>query len=153
TVANTMQNPRAYDPAMKADDLDRSSHRATPGPEHPRRVDDVDKRPRMRAAFRRGAMRASLVVSLILAAASTEAAAGTDRIVLEVRNGSSATDATALLEPIYAALGERGFVYGAALSREIDARISRDGGELSASDVIEAQRKGQQAYENFINGD
>jgi hypothetical protein len=84
-------------------------------------------------------------------AAETKPAAKT--IVVEAYAGARPADAEALLAPVYAELGKRGFVEGDALNGVLDASVSRAAGELSASQSAEAQKAVAQGYDSFINGD
>jgi hypothetical protein len=92
-----------------------------------------------------------LLAGIVLAAAATTAHAG-DRIVVESYVGERPSDAANLLGPVYAELGNRGYDYGTALSAEIERQVSRDGGALTTSQIVEAQRDLDDAYQHFIDG-
>src|SRR5262249_26312009 len=80
------------------------------------------------------------------------ASAGPDRIVITVAEKGRPSDLSEALAPIEAALAKRGYVQGAALVNMVEGTMSREGGALSASDVVEAQRGVERAYDKFING-
>ncbi len=100
-----------------------------------------------------GVSRAMLAAVAVLCAASSAARAEKDRVVLEMYTSERPADADAVLGPVYAELGKRGYVHGAALIDDVNASLSRDGGALSASQVIELQKQVDDAYQRFIDGD
>jgi hypothetical protein len=89
------------------------------------------------------------VVFLLPLIASRTALAG-DRIVVEARAGDG--DAT-VLAPVADELARRGFERDGALAAEIDAKLSREGGELATGQVVEAQKDVDASYTRFIDGD
>ncbi len=98
-------------------------------------------------------MRQVLAIVLLTCAAARAHAGGPDRIAVVAGTGDpSATDA-AVLAPVLDELGKRGYEQGTALSADIDARISRADGVLSASQVVEGQKDVDDAYQRFIDGE
>ncbi len=92
-----------------------------------------------------------LLTIIILAAASTPAAAAPSgaAIAVEAFEGERPADADTILAPVYAELGKRGYTLGASLVTAVDARLSRDGGTLTASQVVDAQRDVDESYRHF----
>jgi hypothetical protein len=99
------------------------------------------------------AARSLALGAALLVAATGAARAGTDRIVVEAYEGERPSDAQATLAPVYAELARRGYALGPTLVSEIEAHVSHDGGVLSASQIVEAQKHAEDAYNRFIDGD
>lgn len=79
------------------------------------------------------------------------AEAGT--IVVESYGGERPADADALLRPVLAELSGRGFAAGAALSKQIEERLSAQATILDGEQVAEAQRFIKSGQDNFLGGD
>lgn len=88
-----------------------------------------------------------------IAAWAGAARASDDRVVVESYEGERSSGASAALQPVYADLIQRGFTVGPALATRISERASHDAGMLSASEVVDAQRQVDDAYQRFIEGD
>src|SRR5262245_34319909 len=92
------------------------------------------------------------VLVSVVGASVAAAHAATDRIVVEVYEGNRPADAAAVLAPVYAELAKRGYAQGPDLVSAVDRGISRDGGALSAGQVVEAQRQVDDAFQKFVDG-
>jgi hypothetical protein len=92
-------------------------------------------------------------ILLIVCALAGTARAANDRIVLVTTDAGTMTEDGAAIEPLVTELGKRGFEHDGGLAADIDAKISRDGGAMSASQVVEAQRLVEDGYQRFIDGD
>jgi tetratricopeptide (TPR) repeat protein len=101
----------------------------------------------------------ALCILSAAAAAATAArpraavAAPTAAIVVESYEGERPADADSLLKPVYDELTRRGFKAQDALIEVLDADVSHDGGQLTASQSAEAQKVVERGYQHFINGD
>src|SRR5689334_428407 len=96
---------------------------------------------------------AVLVVSVLPAAASAGVAPPSTAVVLELYEGARPLDAEAILKPVYGELSRRGHVGGEALRARVGTDVSREPGQLTASQGVEAQKAVDQGYEAFIDGD
>jgi hypothetical protein len=76
-----------------------------------------------------------------------------DRIVIEAYEGERPTDAATTLAPIYDELQSRGYVGGAALAGAINEQLSHDARTLTASQMVDAQKQVDEAFQRFIDGD
>jgi hypothetical protein len=81
------------------------------------------------------------------------AANARERVVIEVYRGERPANAEKWLAPVHDALTERGFASGSSLAAAIDASVSRHSNQLSATQIVEAQRAVSRAYELLLDGD
>jgi len=95
------------------------------------------------------------VFGLVVLAVSTLAPLGAsaDGVAIDVSSASKSSDIDALLAPVHAELMKRGFTVGPALATAMNVKLSRDGGDLTTSEVVDAQRDVDDAYQWFIDGD
>lgn len=91
----------------------------------------------------------AILVLAHVAAADT----GVHRIVVEAYEGERPADANAALAPVYTELGKRGYALGHELAQHIDHAVSRNAGTLSASQLVDAQKQVDDAYQRLIDGD
>ncbi len=84
--------------------------------------------------------------------APSVAGAGGAGIVLESRTGPRAKDTPALLGPVQAALGRRGYVTSAKLAAQVEASLSQRSDSLSPGNIATARRLARQGRKAYING-
>lgn len=97
---------------------------------------------------------AAVATAVICVLASTSRAqADGERIVVEAYEGERPSDAATLLAPVYNELRNRAYVLGQPLVSELNGRVSRDGGVLTASQIVDAERQVESAFQHFIDGD
>lgn len=91
-------------------------------------------------------------VAFVILAFAAGTARANDDIVVESYVGTRPSDASTVLAPVYAELARRGVEQGNALATAV-GRLSRDGGRLTGTQVVEAQRALDKAYQASIDGD
>ena len=93
-----------------------------------------------------------IAVALVTVVSAARPARADDDIVVESYVGARPADANTVLAPIYTELARRGVEPGKAVAAMV-RNLSRDGGSLTAAEVLEAQRALEKAYQAYIDGD